>query len=254
MTEGRRVALVTGGGRGIGKGIALRLAKSGIDVAITYTRGEAEAEQTAKELKDLGVSGLAIQGAVQSYDDNKRVVETVIDTFGQIDILVNNAGIASKGRSVVDTDPAEVERLLAIHAIGPHMLSGLIVAHMKSRPRGDIVFVSSIAVLHNMPMGAPYNMAKAAEEALALTLAKEVRRVGIHVNIVRPGLVDTDMGRRLVKATQGVSDINELDASMPFGRVCIPEDVGNAVAHLVSDEASYLSGQTIEVSGGQEWH
>jgi NAD(P)-dependent dehydrogenase (short-subunit alcohol dehydrogenase family) len=121
---------------------------------------------------------------------------------------------------------------------------------MRTRPRGDIVMISSVATLYMAAGGAPYNMAKAAMEALAMTLAKEERAHGIHVNVVAPGLVETEMGRRLVKATSGVTDMRSLDAGMPFGRVCQPEDVANVVRYLVSERAGYLTGEKINVHGG----
>jgi NAD(P)-dependent dehydrogenase (short-subunit alcohol dehydrogenase family) len=244
---------VTGGGRGIGRAIALRLAHDGADVALTYTRDEGAATEVVAKIEGMGRRALAMKGAVQSTDDNKRLVESVMGRFGRLDILVHNAGIASRGRTVVETDPSEVEKLVAVHAVGPHNLSALAVPHMKSQTRGDIVFISSVAAQLLGANGAPYNMGKAAMEALALTLAKEVRGSGIRVNIVRPGLVDTDMGRRLAVATRGVSDIHELDDKMPFGRVCAPEDIAGAVAFFVSGNADYVSGQTMCVSGGQEW-
>jgi NAD(P)-dependent dehydrogenase (short-subunit alcohol dehydrogenase family) len=110
--------------------------------------------------------------------------------------------------------------------------------------------VSSVATSHHSANGAPYNMGKAALEALAFTLAKEERRHGIHVNVVAPGLVDTDMGERLVKALAGVTDIRTLDASSPYGRVCQPADVANVVLWLCSDGAGYVTGQRIECDGG----
>jgi NAD(P)-dependent dehydrogenase (short-subunit alcohol dehydrogenase family) len=121
---------------------------------------------------------------------------------------------------------------------------------MRTRPRGDIVMISSVATSHNMGNGAPYNMGKAAMEALAFTLAKEVRDLGIHVNVVAPGLVETDMGVRLAKATRGVEDIRALDASSPFGRVCQPLDVARVVLWLCSEGAGYVTGQRIECDGG----
>ena len=121
---------------------------------------------------------------------------------------------------------------------------------MRERARGDIVFISSVAARMLARNGAPYNMAKAALEALALTLAKEERAAGIHVNVVAPGLVNSDMGRRLVKAAMGVEDISSLDAGSPFGRVCRPEDVADVVRFLCSDAAGYVTGQVITVDGG----
>jgi len=170
--------------------------------------------------------------------------------LGPIDILVNNAGIASRGQSVVDTDPAELERCIRIHALGPAQLCKLVLPGMRTRPRGDVIMISSVATLHWAPNSAPYNMGKAAMEALAFGLAKEERRNGIHVNVVAPGLVETEMGRRLVKATQGVDDISTIHGRMPFGRVCQPEDIANVVRYLVSEGGSYLTGEKLNAHGG----
>ena len=120
---------------------------------------------------------------------------------------------------------------------------------MRQRPRGDIIMISSVATLGNGANGAPYNMGKAAMEALAYTLAKEERAHGIRTNIVAPSLTVTEMGARLSKATRGVSDIHELDASSPFGRVSTPEDVAAVVTFLVSSANPYVSGQKINVNG-----
>jgi NAD(P)-dependent dehydrogenase (short-subunit alcohol dehydrogenase family) len=173
----------------------------------------------------------------------------VVADFGAIDILINNGGIASRGQSVADTDPAELERVMRTHALGPHHLSQAVLPSMRTRDRGDIVFISSAATLTHAANGGPYNMGKAAEEALALTLAKEELRNGIRVNIVAPGLVDTSMGQKLMKAVAGVDDLRALDASMPFGRVCQPEDVANVVAWVVGPGSSYVTGQKINVDG-----
>ena len=172
--------------------------------------------------------------------------------LGPVDLLVHNAGIASRGQSVADTDPAELERVMRVHALGPHYLTRLLLPGMRSRARGDVVFISSVATLYYAANGAPYSMGKAAMEALAFTLAKEERRHGIRVNVVAPGLVETEMGRRLVRATRGIDDLRQLDRQMPFGRVCQPEDVANAVRFLVSSRASYLTGEVLHVHGGGE--
>jgi NAD(P)-dependent dehydrogenase (short-subunit alcohol dehydrogenase family) len=121
---------------------------------------------------------------------------------------------------------------------------------MRQQPRGDIVFISSVAARLLSGNGAPYNMGKAAMEALAMTLAKEERKHNIHVNIVAPGLVETEMGARLARATRGTQNLRDLDATSPFGHVCQPQDVADVVAYLVSEQASYLTGQKIEVDGG----
>ena len=245
-----RVALVTGGGRGIGRAISLGLAEDGADVAVNYRRDREAADETVAEIEKLGRRGLAVQGSVDSLEDDRRVVEEVVAEFGRIDILVNNAGLASRGNSVVDTDPGELERVVRTHALGPHHLCQAVIPHMRAQPRGDIVMISSVATLHYGANGAPYSMGKAAMEALAYSLAKEERAHGIHVNVVAPGLVDTEMGRRLARARDGVADIHDLDDRMPFGRVCAPEDVAAVVRFLVSDAAGYLTGEKINVHGG----
>ena len=128
-------------------------------------------------------------------------------------------------------------------------MSKLVLPSMRTRPRGDVVMISSAATRGLMANSGPYNMAKAALEALAMTLAKEERANGIRVNVVAPGLVDTEMGRRLVKGAMGVQDIRTLDAGSPFGRVCQPEDVADVVRFLVA-QAEYVTGQVIYVDGG----
>jgi 3-oxoacyl-[acyl-carrier protein] reductase len=245
-----RVALVTGGGRGVGRAIALELAERGADVAVNYRRDQQAAEQTVAELKALGRRSRAYQASIDSWDEDRAMVDAAVDDFGAIDILVNNAGIASRGNSVADTEPAELERVVRTHAFGPHYLCRLVVPQMRQRPRGDIIMISSVATRHMSGWGAPYNMGKAAMEALALSLAKEEQAHGIRVNIVAPGLVVTEMGHRLAKATMGVDRAGDLDDTFPFGRVCRPEDVAEVVAFLVSDAGSYVSGQRIEVDGG----
>jgi NAD(P)-dependent dehydrogenase (short-subunit alcohol dehydrogenase family) len=192
----------------------------------------------------------AYRATVESLDEDQEMVATIAADLGPVDILVNNAGVASRGRAVVDTDPEEPARVIGVHAIGPHHLCALVLPAMRQRTRGDIVFVSSVSTRTFGANGAPYNMGKAAMEALAFTLSKEELAYGIRVNVVAPGLVETDMGRRLVKATLGVQDIARLHQSMPFGRVCQPDDVAAVVRFLVSEQGSYVSGQRIYVDGG----
>jgi len=126
----------------------------------------------------------------------------------------------------------------------------LLVPQMRERPRGDVVMISSVAAQTHGATGGTYSAAKSALEALAYTLAKEERQHAIRVNVVAPGLVETDMGEALVKFTRGVKDIHELERSQPFGFLCQPEDIANAVAYLVGDEGRYVTHQRITVSGG----
>ncbi len=245
-----RTALVTGASRGIGKAIALSLAEAGADIAVNYRRDADAAAETVAEIEALGRRAKAYAAAVENWDEDQAMVADVLRDFGGIGILVNNAGIASRGQSVADTDPAEMERVVRVHAFGPHYLCKLVVPHMRKQGRGDIVMISSVATLGMGARGGPYNMGKAAMEALALTLAKEERENGIRTNIVAPSLTVTEMGKRLTKATTGMDDIHALDARSPFGRVSTPEDVASAVTWLVSSANPYANGQKININGG----
>ncbi len=245
-----RVALVTGGGRGIGRAIAVALAGDGANVAINYNRDEVAAAETVSAIRTLGRQSMACRASLDDNASLARMVEAVTSELGTIDLLVNNAGIASRGQSVAGTEASELERVIRIHALGPHELCKLVIPDMRERERGDIIMISSAATRYWGARGAPYNMGKAAMEALAFGLAKEEREHNIRVNVVAPGLVETEMGRRLMKATANVDDMRALDPAMPFGRVCQPEDVANTVHYLVSERASYITGERIYLDGG----
>ncbi len=244
-----RVALVSGGGRGIGRAISLALAADGAAVAVNYRRDEQAARDTVAEIDQAGGTARMYRATVDDYQHVAEMVALVEAELGPVSILVNNAGIASRGLSVVDTDPAELRRVIATHAFGAHYVSKAVIPKMRGLDRGDIVMISSLASRGLAANGGPYNMAKAAMEALAVTLAREERTNNIRVNVVAPGLVETEMGRRLMRATAGVTDMRTLDASMPFGRVCQPEDVANVVRFLVSEQNGYITGEKIYCDG-----
>ena len=245
-----RIALVSGGSRGIGRAIALGLAADGADVAINYRRDNDAAARTVTEIEALGRKAMAVQASVDDPEADAMMVAQVNETLGPISLLVHNAGVASRGRTVEETDPKELHRVMSTHAFAGHYLARLVLPAMRTCARGDIVMISSAATKSFRANGAPYSMAKAALEALAYTLAKEVRGHSIHVNVVAPGLVETEMGRRLMQATLGVQSLRELDERMPFSRVCQPEDVANAVRHFVSKQNTYMTGERVYVDGG----
>jgi NAD(P)-dependent dehydrogenase (short-subunit alcohol dehydrogenase family) len=252
-----RVALVTGGGRGIGRGISELLAAEGAVVAVNYRRDADAAASTVAAIRSAGGVATAFQASVDDHVACATMIDAVVAEFGGLDILVCNAGIASRGNSVAETDPEEMMRVVAAHAFGPHHLARLAVPHLRRDAseggRGDVVMISSVATSNYSANGAPYNMGKAAMEAVAFTLAKEERANGIHVNVVAPGLVETDMGVRLARSFTGnreLEDLRSLDAVAPFGRVCQPLDVAKVVLWLCSDGAAYITGQRIECNGG----
>lgn len=248
-----RVALVSGGGRGIGRGISEALGAEGAAVAVNYRRDREAADATVTAISASGGRAVAYGASVDDADADAAMVEQVVADLGPVDLLVANAGVASRGQAVADTDATEVQRLIATHAISAHHLSRLVLPGMRAAQRGDIVMISSTATATMAGYGAPYNMAKAALEALAMTLAKEEAPNGVHVNVVAPGLVETDMGLRLARAFTGdrsLDDLRSLDRATPFGRVCQPADVAAVVVWLCSDGAGYVTGQRIQVDGG----
>ncbi|MBL8649715.1 MAG: SDR family oxidoreductase [Sphingopyxis sp.] len=249
MNLGGRTALVTGGSRGIGRGIALALARAGADIAVNYTRDGDAAAATVAEIHALGRRAKAYHASVTDEEACAAMIAGIEADLGPLSILINNAGIASRGRTVADTDPAELERVIATHALGPHRVSRLALPQLRTHKRSDIIVISSVATLSHSANGAPYNMGKAAGEALALTLAKEEMANGIRVNIVAPSLTVSDMGDKLARAITGQDDIHHLDSKFPFGRVSLPEDVAAAVLWFVSDANPYCSGQKLNIDG-----
>jgi len=245
-----RVALVTGASRGIGQAIAITLAQAGADVAVNYREDASGASETVAAIRKLGRKAVAYQGDVGSYEDDERLVAAVVREFGTIGILVCNAGVASKVSSVADSDPGELEYVMRVNAMAPYFLAHLAIPHMRREKRGDIVLISSVSTQLLLPCTASYTMSKTALEALSTILAKEERQHGIRCNVVGPSLTDTEMGRGVVSAIHGVNDIRQLDASMPFGHVCSPQEVAAAVVYLVSDANPYANGQKLYIDGG----
>lgn len=244
-----RVALVTAGSKGIGRATALRLAQDGADVAISYAHDEAAAADCVAAIEALGRRAFALRAPAEDLEAGERLVARTIEALGPIGILVNNAGVDWDGTPVAQTPPERLTRVMAINAIAPHHLARLVLPGMRGLSRGDIVMVSSMVTEVKGAGYAPYAMSKAALEALAAVLAKEERAHGIHVNTVAPGLVETPLGMRYVTALGGKS-MRDLDAVVPYGRVCQPEQVASVIAFLVSSDASYVNGQTIYVHGG----
>jgi NAD(P)-dependent dehydrogenase (short-subunit alcohol dehydrogenase family) len=240
-----RVALVTGASRGIGRGIALELAAAGASVIVNYRR---DAEAADEVVAQAGNGAIAVQASMSDQADVDRLADAALAAFGAVDILVANAGIASRGLAVADTDPGEVVKVMTTHAFAAHRLAQRLLPGMRAAERADIIAISSSELNRMKANGAPYNMAKAALEALALSLANEEIANGVRVNIVAPGLVVTDMGAKLVKAKLGLEDMTELDATQPLGRLVQPRDVAEVVRFLCG--AAMVTGQRIVVDGG----
>lgn len=247
-----RTALVTGGSRGIGRATCLRFAREGANVAINYAGNEAAAREVAEQARAFGVRAETYRADVADPDAVAAMCDRAIADFGQIDALINNAGLGSSHvdrPTITGATDDQYRLLMGVNLWGPIHLCRALVPHMRQAPRSDVIMVSSVAAQSMGPRMGLYSITKAGVEALAHTLAKEERAHGMRVNIVAPGLVDTDMGRKLV-ATFGVTDIRDRDASAPFGFVCTPDDIAAAIAFLCSDDARYITNERITVSGG----
>lgn len=215
-----RTALVTGGSRGIGAAISLALAKRGADVAVNYHASKDGAETVAEQIREMGRKAIAVQGDVTDITACKRMVATTNDTLGSIGILINNAGLSSvseKQPFITEMQDDQLQRLLNAHVFGSLHMCRLVVPQMRELGRGDVIMISSVATTGYAQKMGVYGIAKAGMEAMAYTLAKEERKNGIRVNVVAPGLVDTDMGRRLMNFTRGIEDIRTMDKTRRSG-------------------------------------
>jgi NAD(P)-dependent dehydrogenase (short-subunit alcohol dehydrogenase family) len=238
-----KTALVTGGSRGIGRGIVLAFAREGADVAINYRRDAAAAEETAAQARALGRRAEVYQADVAEWPAVEGMFAAAGEAFGGFDVVVANSGVASRTASVKDTDPAYWDKVLGVDLNGVFYTCKAGVPLL--RPGGNVIVVSSIGADLCAPYGAPYYVAKAGANALVKVLAKELAPEKKRVNCIAPGMVASDMGNRLVAALgEGVVK------TIPLGRVGQPEDIGAAAVFLASDEASFITGKILRIDGG----
>ncbi len=253
MTLEGRCAIVTGGSRGIGRGISLALARAGADVAIMYRQRESDARETLAQVHALGRRGFAFQADVADYAALKSAGQAAVSALGSVDILVNNAGIPTDGKPLIDADIEVSRRIIEVNAFGPLYLTHVLLPHLRqqaqARGRADIIFLSSTTNI-TLPAGyTAYCMSKTAIDALTKVLAKEERPFGIRVNAIGPSLADTDMGLAAIRR-RGHTSIADEVAGLPFGRAVRPEEIGEMCAFLCSKEAEYITGQVLYVNGG----
>jgi NAD(P)-dependent dehydrogenase (short-subunit alcohol dehydrogenase family) len=244
--------MVTGGSRGIGRAVCELFAREGANLAINYASNEAQAREVADVARGHGVRAEIYQANVADQDAVKAMCEQAIADLGQIDVLINNAGLGSSAvdrPTITAATDEQYQLLLGVNLWGPIHMCRALVPHMRQAARSDVIMLSSIAAQSMGPRMGLYSIGKAGAEALAHTLAKEERANGMRVNIVAPGLVDTDMGRKLM-ATFGVTDIRERDAQAPFGFVCTPEDIAATIGFLCSEDGRYITNERVTVSGG----
>ncbi len=239
-----KVAIVTGAGRGIGKAIAIALAREGANI-IAIDVDIQTAEKVAKEIKSLDRQAWAIQVDVSDSKEVNRMVQLVLKKFKRVDILVNNAAIIRRG-SIEDLKEDDWDRVIDVNLKGAFNCMKAVVGIMKKQRYGKIINISSIAGKIGDLASAPcYGASKAGMTCLAKSLARELASYNINVNVVAPHAIKTDMSKEWSeeKRKSIISDI-------PLGRLGEPEDVAEAVAFLVSDKAKFITGEVLDVNGG----
>ena len=240
----KRIALVTGASRGIGRAIATELAREGRAVCVNYLERRDAAEDLVRRLRAEGCQAMAVQADVADRRAVEAMVRAVEDAWGPVDLLVNNAGISHQGL-FQDTSDELWDRTLAVNLTGARNAIQAVLPAMLSEKRGCIVNISSIWGLRGASCEVAYACSKAAIVGLTRSLALEVAPSGIRVNAVAPGCIETDMVRVLGDETRAM-----LVEETPLGRLGTPEDIAHAVAFLASEKASFLTGQILTADGG----
>jgi 3-oxoacyl-[acyl-carrier protein] reductase len=237
-------ALVTGGSRGIGKAIGLRLATQGADVAFSYKGNEVAARETAREIQAMGRRAIAIQGDVAQVESADAVVKTALDAFAKLDILVNNAGI-TRDDLIMRMSPEAWREVLETNLFGAFWMTKAVTRPMLKARGGRIINITSVSGQAGQTGQANYSAAKAGLIGLTKATARELATRGITVNAVAPGFVLTELTQDLPDELK-----QEITSRTPLGRFGTTEEIANAVAFLASDEAGYITGQVLAVDGG----
>jgi 3-oxoacyl-[acyl-carrier protein] reductase len=239
-----KAALITGGSRGIGKAIGLRLARQGADVAFSFRGNAAAAKATAAEIEAIGTRALAVQGDVKDPESADAVVKAALEAFGKVDILVNNAGVTRDDLIMRMTAEAWRE-VLETNLFGAFWMTKAVTRPMLKARAGRIVNITSVSGQAGQMGQANYSSAKAGLIGLTKATARELASRGITVNAVAPGFVLTELTQDLPDNLKA-----EITSRTPLGRFGTTEEVADAVAFLASDEAGYITGQVLAVDGG----
>jgi 3-oxoacyl-[acyl-carrier protein] reductase len=239
-----KTALVTGASRGIGREIALELARQGANVAVNFAGSEAKANQVVNEIKALGRDAFTVQCDVSNSEQVAAMVKETVERFGKLDILVNNAGI-TKDNLLMRMKEQEWDDVININLKGVFLCTKAVTRQMMKQRNGRIINVASIVGVSGNPGQANYVAAKAGVIGLTKTTAKELASRNITVNAVAPGFITTDMTDKLAKEVMA-----EMLKQIPLARFGEPKDIAKVTAFLASDDSSYMTGQTLHIDGG----
>ena len=239
-----RVALVTGGSRGIGRAVVEGLAKAGAKVAFVYRSSKESADALVAELAEQNLETMAIQGDVSSKEDAERIIDEVVEKWERLDILVNNAGIIKDGL-LMSMEKEDWHAVINTNLTGVYNFAQSVMRQMVSQRYGRIVNISSVAAEFGNQGQVNYAASKGGIQGLTRCLATEVGRRNITVNAVAPGFIETDMTVDVRNAAEG-----EIKKRISVRRLGKPEDIANAVTFLASEEASYITGHVLTVDGG----
>lgn len=246
MADGQRVALVTGGSRGIGRAICLALAQDGFDVAINYRSDGMAAAEVQRAIEQTGQSAVHVQADVAESSQVQNMVNAVLDRFGRVDVLVTNAG-HSEDVSILDLTEEAWDRSIAVNLKGAFNCVKALVRHFTDRRSGRIITISSNAGREGaLLVGVHYSAAKTGVIGLTRGLARQLAPYNVTVNCVAPGGTRTDAQKRRTP-----EQLSERIRAIPLGRLGLPEETAAAVAFLASDRASFITGAVIDVNGGQ---
>nr|WP_231701867.1 3-oxoacyl-[acyl-carrier-protein] reductase [Crassaminicella thermophila] len=239
-----KTAVVTGGSRGIGKAIALKLAELGANVVVNYTRSSDKADEVVKIIKDMGRDAIALKADVSNTEEVKNFFKEIEKKFDTIDILVNNAGI-TKDTLLMKMKDEDWDKVININLKGTYNCTKAVTRKMMKQRSGKIINVASVVGVMGNAGQANYAASKAGIIGFTKSVAKELGSRGINVNAVAPGFIQTEMTDKLSEEV-----IENYSKNIPLGKLGTPEDVANVIAFLCSDGARYITGQVINIDGG----
>ena len=239
-----KVALITGATRGIGKEIALTLAKEGYHIAFNYRKENEELEQVKKEIEENQAKYLSVKADVSDFSECEEFVKQTIDQFGKIDVLVNNAGI-TKDSLLMRMKEEDFKEVINVNLVGTFNMTKNVIGYMLKARAGRIINISSVVGISGNAGQTNYSASKAGILGFTKSLAKEVASRNILVNAIAPGLIETSMTEVLKEEVK-----EEIEKTIPLKRIGTPKDVANVVKFLAGDESSYITGQVLHVDGG----